>query len=711
MAKIGGGGPGHETGGHSASALMADRYIAFLRWRWWMVMGCVGIAAALAAAYIIWWPVSYSSKAHLLVTGKIRLAEGSLYNEQEQNFEGTQIELFLSDMIQRRALARVRDVLHVPLPLESDGKVAPVSLRATQVSKSGLLELKASGRTEQYVRAFLDSMMEEFLAYKREVRTGTAGDTYTSVSEQVARQSAELKTEQDKLVAYQRENNVAVLEEQAKAGSAFLTQLLADLSKLKLEDQILQATSSGKGQSDAEPGGPTAAPDLEWLPEAALSSSESLRSVGAAQDLERLKIRKARLGKYFRPKHPKMVKLDEEIFQSEKLADYFSRQSHQQLQMAKQSLSVKLQSVQQAIKEWEAKVNTTSERIAEYNRLRLNADRVQAFHDRLLGMLQSVDVSRNVDQENITILDHASEAIRSKQPVPVVAGFSLLLGLCVGLGLVFFVERFDDTITSLDDLNGQFGDRVLGQIPEMENKKEPGLLDAKGKWHFYEESYRSIRSALLFGSGKTKPKLLLVASAIPGEGKSTVAANLARTMARAGERVLLIDGNLRTGILHKHFGVPQEPGLSDCLKGGGTLDKMLVSTSLPKLMLLTRGESSSNAGELFLSAEFGELLTRIRERFDWVLLDSISLFAADDTTSVAPKVDGVLLVVRSLCTSARALRHSLELLNGRQAKVLGLILNGTSSASPSFYCKYPVGRSSPEAAKKRARNASVPVAR
>ena len=241
--------------------------------------------------------------------------------------------------------------------------------------------------------------------------------------------------------------------------------------------------------------------------------------------------------------------------------------------------------VQETIKEWETKVNDASERIAEYERLKLSVDRLQALHASLLSLLQSVDVSHNLDQENITILDRPSEATNAKKSA-LVAAFLLFLGLGAGLGLVFLVEQSDDRVRSLEELTGRFDEWVVGQVPEVpkaRKKKRPALLEANDGRHAFAESHRNLRSALAFATGfngEEKPKLLLVTSAIPNEGKSTVAANLARTLAFAGARVLLVDGDMRRGVLHQLFGLPQEPGLSDLLSDGGDLAKSVKDIPL-----------------------------------------------------------------------------------------------------------------------------------
>jgi capsular exopolysaccharide synthesis family protein len=681
----------------SPPALRFRRYLILLRKKWWIVLLSLSLCSVLAAAYILWWPETYVSYAHLWSMGRtgLRLPEGGTYEEDAQTSGGTQVELLQSGRMNERAFNRIVSTLHLPVPTNSEGLPEPVKIRVSQLPKSAVFEIKATGPNDSYTRAFLDATIDEFLAFKREIRATSAGDTYTSVSEQITKQETDLKSGHDTLTAYMRDNNVAVLEEQAKAASAYLTQLLAEFSQLKLEHQLLEATSTEglwalAGLTNALAG----APDPRRLADPAMpSASPPPEFLGAQQELEKLRIMRTRLSKHLRPEHPKIVKLDEEISRGEKLVEFLSKQSRDQLANARQTVKLKLDRIQETIKEWEAKVNSASERIAQYQRLKLNVDRLQGLHERLLGLLQTVDVTRNLDQENITILDRASAPRRDKSSVPFVLALAIFLGLGGGLGLVFLVEVLNDRVMSLEDLNGRFNEWVVGQVPEVGNakkKKRPALLDADDRRHIFAESYRNMRSALFYAAvPEEKPKALLITSAIPREGKSTVAANLARAIAFAGSRVLLVDGDLRRGLLHELFELPQEPGFADLLTQGGDLARFVVPTSVPNLSLLPRGKPVGNSGELFLGAGCDRVLAQIREQYDCAIIDSIPVFAADDTTSLAPKVDGVLLVVRGSYAGSRTIRRAMELLYERQAKIMGLVFNRANSASRSYeYYKY-----------------------
>jgi capsular exopolysaccharide synthesis family protein len=263
-----------------------------------------------------------------------------------------------------------------------------------------------------------------------------------------------------------------------------------------------------------------------------------------------------------------------------------------------------------------------------------------------------------------------------------------MAGLGLGGGIVFLIEKRDDRFTSVVEVNSTLGDAIVGLLPEVAHKrKEPvRLLEMDDPRHGYAESYRSLRSALLFLPIEgERPKVLLITSAMPDEGKSTVAANLARTLALAGSRVLLVDGDLRKGHLHRSLGMQAEPGLAELLHHTCDPDKAIQRDSLPNFAFVSSGAKSGNPGDLFLGSGLDEILARWRREFDYVVIDSSPLFAADDASCLAPKVDGTLFVVRRGHSSARAVSEALDLLAQRQARVLGVIYNGADVSSRNYY--------------------------
>jgi capsular exopolysaccharide synthesis family protein len=177
----------------------------------------------------------------------------------------------------------------------------------------------------------------------------------------------------------------------------------------------------------------------------------------------------------------------------------------------------------------------------------------------------------------------------------------------------------------------------------------------------------------------------LVTSAVPNEGKSTIAANLAITMALSGARTLLIDADLRRGALRETFGISSKLGLSEVLKREVNWQEVVVPTSYPSLFILPRGKSLSQPSEHLLRDSTDLLLKEMYKQYDYILIDSSPVLAADDTTSLAPKIDATLFVVRLSYTSARLIRKGLELLYGRQVNVPGIILNFVDTSLPEYY--------------------------
>jgi capsular exopolysaccharide synthesis family protein len=332
-------------------------------------------------------------------------------------------------------------------------------------------------------------------------------------------------------------------------------------------------------------------------------------------------------------------------------------------------------------------------RVADAERLKQNVARSQALYERLASLLRNVDISRSIDQETLSVLEYASPALRSYAEELRAAGLGVGAGLALGIGCIFLLALRDDRFTSLAEVVEKLPDEIVGQVPEVRQLKEKGtlLLEGGEDQHMFLESYRNLRSALLFlAVDGARPKVLLITSALPNEGKSTIAANLARTLAQGGAKVLLVDADLRRGALNDLLGLQRCPGLVEVLKAPASLDCIIQSNCQPNLSFIASGARTQNPGDLFLGTSLDQLLARWREQYDYVIIDSTPVFAADDAATLSAKVDGTLFVVRSRYSGARQVQEALALLYKRQARVLGLVFNrANAGASSYYYYKYP----------------------
>jgi capsular exopolysaccharide synthesis family protein len=675
-----------------ASTFRIWKFLAILRQRWWVPALTLALFLGAAIGFILWAYPTFVSQASMWETEKLRLPEGAQFSEDPQNYLGTQTELLRSGRMRQLTLASLQAITTNAVPLGKDGQPLEVKLVLKQAPKSSVFVVEASSSNPAYTRAYLDSLMNEYLEYKKNVRKVVSGDTLASISEQVLRLERDLKADQDALTTFEQSNNLAVLQEEGTIAGGYLARLKTQLSDYELESQLIEATALEQNMNGA---GTT---NFSGSLLDSLEGQNSSRSAAtverqtAFQQVELLKIERDKLSKYLQPKHPKIVKLDAEIERSQKLLELYRDQNREQLATTRQALKMKAASVQSSIKEWEAKVVDANTRIAQAEHLKLNVNRTQSLYDRLVALLQNVDISRNIDQGTLAILESASPPKRSYTREKSALVMASLGGLAVGLGILFLMVIRDDRFTSVVEVNATLGDAVVGLLPEVAQQGEVAmtLLELNDPRYMYAESYRSLRSALLFLPGEgERPKVLLITSAVPNEGKSTVAANLARTLAMGGSRVLLVDADIRKGHLHKLLGLQSEPGLVELLRQPDSLDGVIQRDSLQNFAFLSRGKALSHSSDLFLSQAFDSLLARLRREFDYVLIDSSPVFATDDASTLAPKVDGTLFVVRGNYSGARQVREALELLRQRQAKVLGLVFNRADVSARSYhYYKY-----------------------
>ena len=450
-------------------------------------------------------------------------------------------------------------------------------------------------------------------------------------------------------------------------------------------DQIIE-----RRQNDPQPAGETAAadPDSQLSGDAMQPEKDYLQ---AKQQLSLLKAQRDEFAKVLRPKHPQIVEMNDKIAEQETLIASYRAQSVETLKSSREAIKTQIDNLPSVIKEWDAKALLLSERLAEYNRIKANLDRSKSLYDRLVNNLQDVNVTRNVDQDLVSILAKASPA------QPIIPGLVLMLvlggsaGLIVGIGILVLMDQIDDRLASAIDLQSGFTERILAQIPNQKQKGPLEPLRDNDSRHEFSESLRALRSSLLYMPFEgERPKTLLITSAAPNEGKTTIALNMAITMALANVRVLLVDADLRRGSLHQSFNRSSEPGLSDLLSGKAPPEKCILPTSIPNLDLITRGLPGQHPGELFLGPRLNQFLRDVYQSYEYVIFDSSPVMATDDTSSLAPKLDAAIFVVRLSQSSARLSRKALEQLRDRQTNVIGLVCNGLSRGHHEYYhYKYP----------------------
>jgi len=498
-----------------------------------------------------------------------------------------------------------------------------------------------------------------------------------------------LRNSEDEMLEFQKQNNIGFIQEDSTSAAAYLVKLNQQYAQLKTEYDLLNLLdldqNLDRAQIKMDAVGSQASDNQGGLPFADVGPEADY--LKAKQQVQLLKAERETLARDLRPNHPKIIKLNDEITKQTKLIELFRADTLERLKTRRESIGKQMENLQGNIKEWEAKALDLSQRLAQFNRIKGKADRQKTLYDRLTTNLKDIDVSQVTGSEDqVSIMEMAT------MPVSVRPGLikSLLIGFGVGalagLAVLLLLDRIDDRMASFSEFQHHFSENVLGQIPKEKTKGKVDLLQPEDARHVFAESYRNIRSSIFFMPYEgPRPKSFLVTSAVPSEGKSTVSANLAITMALSGARTLLIDCDLRRGALRETFGIDSKIGFSEVLKGEVNWREVVVPTAYETLFVLPRGKTLGQPSEHLLRESTEALLREIYQHYDYVIIDSSPILAADDTTSLAPKIDATIFVVRLSYTSARLTKKALELLYNRQVNIPGVILNFVDTSLPEYY--------------------------
>jgi len=654
-----------------------------LRKYWWVVAFGVALGTGIAAWLVASQKQIYMSQARMMVSGKINLPEGGSFSEEMTHFMNTQGELMKDEAIRTRAEAYVRTTA-------AEIPVSMVMLRVEPLPQTSIFALTATGEEPLYTQKFLDAILHEYIATRREMRSQKGEFAAGAIDDEIERVAAELRKEEDRLLAFQRDNKTGFLEQEGNAAAAYLSKLNTRLAELRNESQLLDLFDADQQIArDRKMPKPDGGDLREGDPRTPSATGPLLEYERARQRIETLKAERAGYARDLTPRHPIMVELDEQIAQQQQLIDTFRKQSTEELKRRRDATTLEIRNLETTVKEWEAKAASNSERLTQHAGIQAGISRMRAQYENLSRSKGSVEITRNVDQEIISVRQKATPAQTARFGVARTLTIGFVLGLLGGIVCLLGISMFDDRIDSVVDFQATFPDRLLATIPHVScavGAVDVAPLLPDDERHTFVESMRSLRSSIFFLPVEgPPPRTFLVTSAVPNEGKSTVALNFAITMAMFDVRVLLVDGDLRRGELHHALDLPNGAGFGDVLNGDCALQSAVQQTRVPGLSLLSRGSTVQNPGELFLSTDTDRFLRAADAQYDYVIMDSAPVTAADDTSSLAPKVHATLFVFRFATSSMRISQKALDTLRERQVNVLGLVCNDVDESLQDYY--------------------------
>lgn len=356
---------------------------------------------------------------------------------------------------------------------------------------------------------------------------------------------------------------------------------------------------------------------------------------------------------------------------------------------SKKSLEVKLADVGVEIEKYTVLADSaTSESDREEYGIR--AEQYKDTYDSLLKLYDNVWLSEAQMISSVAVVE---PAVAQDNPVrPRVMMNTLLagvVGVLLAAGLVLVREAMDDTIHTPDEVKSNLNLPVLGGIANFSSKTGSKIITMEEPRSPISEGFRSLRENVRFASIDDNLQTLLVTSPEPGEGKSTVASNLAVVFAQSGFSTILLDADLRKPMQHTIFDIKNRYGLSDLLFNQDVpFDKTMFKTQLENLYVVPSGTIPPNPSELIASKRMKNLLAELKGQADLIILDSPPIQAVTDSVSIAPEMTGVLLVVQPGKTHVTAARLSVEQLKRAKAKVLGAVLNPLDMKRSQYAYRY-----------------------
>jgi capsular exopolysaccharide synthesis family protein len=502
---------------------------------------------------------------------------------------------------------------------------------------------------------------------------------------------------QRQLADYQRTHNIVGTDENSNLTIQTLQHLSGDLDDAEA-DRIMKEARMREFDS--------LSPDTVAL----MGDNPALSALHT--QLSDLQLQRAQLATKYGEKHPQMQQLELQInkvqAQINNEVGIARRQEHDEYESA----LVLEEAIRKRLEAQEDAAYRLNEDVAQYAILRHQADMTRTLYDTLQLRLKEASVSAGLTAANITVLDRAEVPF---VPVAPRKRASLMIGLLggflFGCVLAFVIESIDDRMRTSDEVESASMLPTLAAIPHMtygqtrrrnEEIEEAAfrgsrapqqlvtLLDPKS---YAAESFRSMRSSLLLSSIDNPPRVIVVTSSFPAEGKTTIALNLAIVLAQRGERVLLVDADLRRGSLHRVFALgDQSFGLSTALSQPGFQRELPAPIAeLPTLYVLPTGPRPPNPAEMLSSKRMEEQMHQWTKQFDRIVVDSAPVLAVSDTQAMAVRADAVVLVTRAGMTRKRALIRARDLLWRINAPVVGVVVNDVDMRLETFYT-YRYGR-------------------
>jgi len=590
-----------------------------------------------------------------------------------------------------------------PRSREESARLSPyVDVLAANLSAEPLTDTRmlvvSFTHTDPVIAAdVVDNIAQVFIKRNFENKT----ESFTNTSNWLERSTRELKAKVEQaeqaLANYSRENNIYSTDGKENLAIDKLSRLHDQATRAET-DRILKQSLYEEVQAGR----------ADKLPEAFLEA----RTTELKKKLGDMTVQLAQLDATYGPKNPRVIELKQQIIAIQQQVDE-SRHGLEEKLKADYERAVRDEgSLKAALDRAKAEAAQQNQAAIQYSLLKQDVETAKQLYTDFLQKMNQTKIQEHEQHNNLKMIDPPqvpSAPLGPNRARTILIGF--LLSLVAGTGLVLFLEYLDNTVKTVEDVARYAQLPALSVIPALSGrrtrrhlssgeKKSAALtlketaslnydllatLDSRSS---AAEAYRALRTSVLLSSVDQPPKLLLVTSGQPGEGKTTTAINTAISLAQLGGSVLIIDCDMRKPSVHKVLGIEQPRGLSTYLSLNGKLIDVMQKLPIPNLWVMPCGPIPPNPAEMISSTRMKELLRTLGENFDHIVIDSPPLLKVTDSVILSTMVDGVILIVHGGKSTGDVLRRTRQELSLAGAKIFGVVLNNVDNAQGEYYENY-----------------------
>lgn len=673
----------------STAQIMPESLIQII-WHSRLIVLITTLSALIAVlVYLIKTPPIYMSMSRIYVEQsgpKIisETAEGIM--TQSKNYLYTQAELLKSTPI----LSAVTDTPGIK-QMQTFAKVDnPVGLLKRNLSvsvgsKDDIISVSFKSPYPAEAAQIVNVVVDSYIKFNTSRKRSTSAEVLKILQNEKDKRDKELSEKLTAMMNFKRENDSLAFE--GDQGNIVIERL-GKLSSVLTEAQL--ATIESKSAYESAKALVNDTDKFVQFTEAQRAKGVYVSTVNEksvlVSKLDQLQLRlKDRLCQVT-PEHPAVTSLEDEIAHIRSQIDQMDTDyAKAQLAVLEQQYNAAKEKEEQIAKYYEDQRQLAlnlNEQLAQYAILQSGWEQTKKLCDILSDRIKEVNVTEDVGALNISVLENAHPASNPSEPQKGrYLGIALVIGLMLGCTLALLRDWMDQTLRSTEEISSILGVPVLGVVPSMPGERS---VVARGRKVYFEpnssaaEAYRAIRTSVFFGVPEGKAKIILITSAEPLEGKTTLASNLAITMAQAGQKTLLLDADFRNPMQYKVFEMNSSDGLVSLLSGTTTLERAIQASGIEGLELLPCKTQLINSAEIINSKSFSKLIKDLSERYDRVIIDSPPLLPVTDAQILAAISDVTLLVLRAGKSTRKSSRLARDGLLSVGAQLLGVVVNNTS---------------------------------